>query len=156
MTLPEITTAKALMCCITRCVIKHFYGAGRKRCGLIPHCAHSAAHFVSVAVCMTRNWGWKQWQCPVSRAQLWGGGGLLLMFLLSHWCSLNELILVIFIIFLLSVYIFFWFKNVSSDSCVSSVCFPFCCFRRFQMKDSALTPNGFGFKLHQTLTSVMV
>lgn len=39
------------MCCITRCVIKHFYGEGCKRCGLIPHCAHSEAHFACLHVC---------------------------------------------------------------------------------------------------------
>lgn len=39
------------MCCITRYVINHFYGEGRKCCGLILHCAHSAAHF-HASVCL--------------------------------------------------------------------------------------------------------
>lgn len=49
------------MCCITRYVIKHFYGEGRKCCGPILHCAHSAAHF-HASVCL--------WVC------VWGRGAV--------------------------------------------------------------------------------
>lgn len=60
------------MCCITRYVIKHFYGEGCKCCGLIPHRAHSAAHFVCLLACVCDRGGVGK-QCPHS--EMLGGGG---------------------------------------------------------------------------------
>lgn len=70
------------MCCITSYVIKHFYGEGCKCSGLIPHCAHSAAHFVYVVcegVCVSG-------EGLVSRPSdpEWGGAAALTNCLCSH------------------------------------------------------------------------
>lgn len=67
------------MCCITRYVIKHFYGEGRKRRGLILHRAHSAAHF-HASVCL--------WVCGEGFSRpAWASTAVFVFTLVQACCS---------------------------------------------------------------------